>query len=254
MRSVLLRDYGGEAAAQVAESPAPAAGPAQVLVTIYQSSTAEAGSAPNLQVVRLLESTGRPAAPAPDVQAAPQVIELLAHVQGQGDVGGRLGTWIGERGSRRWVEGFAIAPSGGIPADDIEYQAVLGRGWMSPWVEGGQFCGSRGMALPILGLRVRLRGASAATHECSYSASFVDGTSVGPVAAGEACEAESLSPVEAFSVLIQPLNDEGSGTAPAEPARLRGRPPRNAVPAGAETQDPDAPAADNPPSSARRRR
>ena len=34
MRSVLLRDYGGEAAAQVAESPAPAAGPAQVLVGV----------------------------------------------------------------------------------------------------------------------------------------------------------------------------------------------------------------------------
>ena len=62
----------------------------------------------------------------------------------------------GSRGSR-------LRPVGGIPADDIEYQAVLGRGWMSPWVEGGQFCGSRGMALPILGLRVRLRGASAAT-------------------------------------------------------------------------------------------
>ena len=76
---------------------------------------------------------------------------MLAHVQGQGDVGGQLGAWIGERGSKRWIEGFAIAPAGGIPADDIEYQAVLGRGWLSPWVEGGQFCGSRGMALPILG-------------------------------------------------------------------------------------------------------
>jgi hypothetical protein len=96
-----------------------------------------------------------------------------------------------------------VAPAAGIPADDIEYQAVLGRGWLSPWVEGGQFCGSRGMALPILGLRLRLRGATAETHECTYEATFVDGTHVGPVQDGEACEAESLAAVEAFSITIR---------------------------------------------------
>jgi hypothetical protein len=36
----------------------------------------------------------------------------------------------------------------GAQTGDIEYQAVLGRGWLSPWIEGGKFCGSRGMALP----------------------------------------------------------------------------------------------------------
>ena len=49
----------------------------------------------------------------------------------------------------------------GIAPEDIEYQAVLGRNWLSPWVEGGKFCGSRGMALPLLGLKVRLKGAAA---------------------------------------------------------------------------------------------
>ncbi len=196
-----------------------AGGPAQVLVTIYQSPNADASTAPNLQVVRLLDPAARQGAPVPSPQTAAQVVDVLAHVQGQGDVGGRLGSWIGERGSKRWVEGFAIAPADGIPGDDIEYQAVLGRGWMSPWVEGGQFCGSRGMALPILGLRVRLRGASAATHECLYAATFVDGASIGPVQAGEACEAESLAPVEAFSVIIRPRPDDEAAALPiGEPA------------------------------------
>ena len=89
-----------------------------------------------------------------------------------------------------------------MPAD-IEYQAVLGRGWLSPWIEGGKFCGSRGMALPLLGLKVRLKGGAAKTHECSYSATFVDGSSVGPVPAGETCEAESLAALEAFQVVIR---------------------------------------------------
>ena len=202
-------------------------GPGHLLVTIYQAS--DAAAAPRLQVTRLFGSAA-PAETAPTVAAAePEapvvsqpprqppvaggVADLLAHVQSHGDVGGRLGQWLGEPGSKLWVEGFAIAPVSAIPASDIEYQAVLGRGWLSPWVEGGQYCGSRGMALPILGLKVRLRGASADTHECRVTASFVDGSRIGPVGAGEACEAESLSPVEALMVEIVPRGQVTGGAA-----------------------------------------
>ncbi len=128
--------------------------------------------------------------------------EVAAHVQGRGDVLTRLDEWMGERGSQRWIEGFAIAPRQPVTRDDIEYQAVLGRGWLSPWSDGGHYCGSRGMALPILGLRVRLRGPAAERFDLRVSATFVDGTSVGPSDTGEACEAESLAPLEAFHVEI----------------------------------------------------
>lgn len=196
-------------------------GTGHVLVTVYQAPDAPVAAAPHLQVMRLFSSAAGipPAAPLSPAQVAAQAAvgpapqaeqpaagpaDLLAHIQSSGDVGGHLGVWLGERGSKKWIEGFAIAPVEGIPVADIEYQAVLGRGWLSPWVEGGQFCGSRGMALPILGLKVRLRGASAETHRLEVSATFVDGTAVGPVGSGEACEAESLSPVEALLVSIQP--------------------------------------------------
>ena len=129
--------------------------------------------------------------------------EIAAHVQLRGDIGAMFGEWIGDRGSKRWVEGFALSPRGEVAPADIEYQAVLGRGWLSPWVEGGQLCGSRGMALPLLGLRARLRGKARETHRCTYSATFVDGTAIGPVADGEACEAESMAPLEAFQIVVQ---------------------------------------------------
>ena len=83
----------------------------------------------------------------------------MAHVQRTGDMPGKIGEWVGTRGSRQWIEGFSLTPRDGIKPADIEYQAVLGRGWLSPWIEGGKFCGSRGMALPLLGLKVRLKGA-----------------------------------------------------------------------------------------------
>ncbi len=182
-----------------------AGGPAQVLVTIYKP-PGNPDAAPNLQVLRLLEAApampAGGAAKAPAGGRTPAVMDAVAHIQGRGDVGAVLGEWLGEPGSKRWIEGFAIAPTGEVTPNDIEYQAVLGRGWLSPWVEGGQFCGSRGMALPVLGMRLRLRGAAAEQFECAYEASFVDGTKVGPVKAGEACEAESLAAMEAFQIVL----------------------------------------------------
>jgi len=201
-------------------------GPAQVLVTVYQDPDAQ-HDAPKLQVIRLTEgATEVTAAPAEDAAPADTAakadpgrpVEVAAHIYGRGDVGGALGEWMGERGSKRWIEGFGLAPSAGVAPADIEYQAVLGRGWLSPWAEGGQFCGSRGMSLPILGLRARLRGAAASTHTLTVSAAFVDGTEIGPKSDGEACEAPSLSPLEAFQVTLRPLAAAGK-KAPASPAK-----------------------------------
>jgi hypothetical protein len=194
-------------------------GPAQVLVTVYQSAE-RAGEAPKLQVIRLTEpARPTPSAPAPVV---PTAAEVMAHIYGRGDVPGRFGEWMGERGSRRWVEGFGLQPRHQVPPTDIEYQAVLGRGWLSPWSEGGQFCGSRGMSLPILGLRVRLRGASAQTHSLTVSATFVDGAVIGPASDGQACEAPSLAALEAFQVTLE---EKRAAAAPKRGRPMPAKPP-----------------------------
>jgi hypothetical protein len=157
---------------------------------------------------------------------APAVMEMVAHIQERGDVGSMLGDWLGERGSKRWIEGFGLSPTRLVSPKDIEYQGVLGQGWLSPWVEGGQFCGSRAMALPLLGLRVRLRGEAAAAYDVAYSASFVDGSAVGPSVNGEACEADSLAAMEAFQIVIRPraMRDEAAapqGATGGKPARAK---------------------------------
>ena len=192
-------------------------GPAQILMTVYMLPESPNG-APKLQVMRLSEGVAPPAEPVATAAVAAigkadagtdeSPAEVAAHIQVRGDVVAQLGDWIGEKGSQHWIEGFAVIPRGDVQADEIEYQAVLGRGWLSPWSEGGQFCGSRGMALPILGLRIRLRGAALATHSIEVSATFTDGTAVGPVAAGEPCEAASLAPLEAFQIVIRKIDAE----------------------------------------------
>lgn len=190
-------------------------GSVPILVTIYQAPEATPDEAPRLQVMRLNDA----AAPVPAREPAGEQkdADVVAHIQRTGDVGAKLGEWMGTRGSRLWIEGFAISPGDAIAGTDIEYQAVLGRDWLSPWVEGGKFCGSRGMALPLLGLAARLKGAAAATHGLTYSASFVDGATVGPVKAGEPCQAPSLAALEAFKIELLPKG--AARTSRPEPVR-----------------------------------
>ncbi len=205
----------------VVPGQAPAAAPAQV---------------PAAPVALAAPEAPAPApAPAPKVTpppptAAPQnsppagagdtsTAEMVAHIQTRGDVACGLTDWMGNPGSKHWIEGFAIAPKHVIGPGDIEYQAVLGRGWLSPWAEGGQFCGSRGMSLPILGLRVRLRGQAADHYDCALSASFIDGTQVGPLDNGEPVQSESLAPLEAFHLEIRPRDGQAEASAEAPPAK-----------------------------------
>ncbi|MXV43597.1 hypothetical protein GS501_00695 [Saccharibacter sp. 17.LH.SD] len=192
-------------------------GPAGVMVTTYQEPESSQ-EGPRLQVMRLIsgvydanqEAEGQAAASASAEVIGEEGRDIVAHVQRHGDVKQSFGEWVGTPGSQLWVEGFAINTDR-ITTNDIEYQAVLGRGWLSPWVEGGQFCGSRGMSLPILGLRVRLRGEAASQWSLRVSATFTDGTRLGPVdGADDALEAESLAPLEAFRIELIPAKAEAT--------------------------------------------
>ena len=111
-------------------------GPAQVLVTIYQLPNMPE-SAPKLQVRQLLGAAEMP--PGGAVASDPPASsDIVAHIQSRGDVGAGFGAWLGERGSHLWIEGFALDAPEGIDPRDLSYQALLGRGWFSPWAEAGE--------------------------------------------------------------------------------------------------------------------
>jgi hypothetical protein len=159
----------------------------------------------------LLESAAPPASSFGDTSlrrgsrpalASAIAAEIVAHVHNVGDVTGACGAWIGVPGSKLWIEGFGITPRQGMAVADIEYLGIKDLGGPLHWVSGGTFCGTRGLSMPLRGLGVRLRNAAAGRYGCAYSVRFVDGTEIGPVAAGELCQAGSLSSVEAFQIQI----------------------------------------------------
>jgi hypothetical protein len=194
-------------------------GPAQILITIYQPAGV-ADAAPKLRVLRLSEPEAAavaPATPQRPVMVLTEPHDIIAHIQQTGDVGRSFGEWVGTPGSKFAVEGFSMSAPAGLEAGDLTYQAVLGRGWLSPWAESGQFCGSRGMALPILGLRVKLSDAAAKIYDLHYSASFVDGTRLDDLNGDDGCETPSLAPLEAMRVVLTPKGGGRSKTvAPAK--------------------------------------
>jgi hypothetical protein len=196
-------------------------GGAEVLVTLYWNVSDAAAMSPPLRLVRLnpdgavaptadtlggASSGGfgreavRSLAGGPPVARA----EIVAHIEGIGDVDGKVGDWVGMRGSGRAIEGFGLTPRQGIASEEFEIRAVLGRDWLSPWLPGGSFCGSRGLALPLRGFCLRLHPGAAARSDMVCFARFVDGSEVGPVGSDRPVAAPSLAALEAFQVVVRP--------------------------------------------------
>jgi LPS sulfotransferase NodH len=128
--------------------------------------------------------------------------DVLAHIRNIGDVTGPCGTWIGQPGSGLWIEGFNIKLRNGMPPGAIKYQAIHDFGRVSPWVDGGDYCGSRGISVPLRGFCIRTNDASAGMLHCEYSAWFQDGETVGPVPAGQPCQSARNAPLESLQILL----------------------------------------------------
>jgi hypothetical protein len=188
---------------------------ASVLLTIYKMA---GGMAPPELRISLVQPSG--SAP-PDHKAAEALasepLKLMAHVERAGDVAVKGGLWAGQPGGRGAIEGFSVTPGDTIKPDDIEYQAVLGSDWTTPWLSGGEFCGSRGLSLPLLGARIRLRGEAAKLYSVSYWGSFVGTGEIGPVADGAVCGG-SGAPLEALRVVLTRRASQPTATLINRPA------------------------------------
>jgi hypothetical protein len=224
---------------------------AHIMLTTYRGGQAPA---PELRI-RAIRSIGAveiaPANPAlaaltsetPDAAS----LTLLVHVENRGDIVVGPGAWGGAPRRDCALHGFAIQTRHALAAIELEYQAILGEDWQTPWFQGGEFCGNRSMSLPLRGVRLRLAGRSADHFACTYWGWFHDGTQTGPVSDGNACTAggETLTAIRVEITRrpvpeMQVVHDHGrthqrvapspvSSIKPASTPDLRERPRQNRI-------------------------
>jgi hypothetical protein len=123
----------------------------------------------------------------------PPTNSLLVHVQTVGDVSGAFGEWVGTRGSKNWIEGFAIAAPAGLAPQDLSYQAILSPTWRSPEFSAGDYCGSRGVGLPLVGFLISLSPRARRDFKLRYHGSFTDSATIKSANSGEPCVCDTVN-------------------------------------------------------------
>ena len=85
-------------------------------------------------------------------------LRYMAHISTKGDTGWlKDGEFIGNRGPRLPLEGFAIELTGENAAQyDLRYMAYRHGGGETDWVSNGAFCGTRGASQAIYAIVVKL--------------------------------------------------------------------------------------------------
>jgi len=141
-------------------------------------------------------------------------LDILAHIRGRGDVRFLDTPWVGRLGPGSWIEGFTIQPHGRLAEAAIEYKGLAASGAETPWIEGGNFCGTRGRSLPLVGFAVRQKAVpGAAPLDCEYTGYFQSGATAGPTRNGAPCRsATEQDALEGMQLRITPRPPPGTPT------------------------------------------
>ena len=152
-------------------------------------------------------------------------LQISCHVRARGDVKFADVPWAGRVAPGLWIEAFSVRPLEVFGAQDIEYKGLTGSGFETPWLSDDKMCGTKGMAVPLVGFAVRLKPeAASADYDCEYSGYFQSGVTVGPLRNGAPCRSTVANdPLEGIQVRLlrrTPLSTEVSAAAPAKAARV----------------------------------
>jgi hypothetical protein len=187
----------------------------RVLITTYRA----ANQAPGTMPLRLTRLDGPEAAAPATAETQPGIaFEVLLHVATLGDQTMTTQAWAGAGGPSQWIEGFAARPLGGVPAEAIEYRALLLDGRASNWQPGGSFVGTRGQSVPLAGFAARLTGAYASRFTLRYAGLFAQSGASQASSNGAECRSPSpRDPLLALRFELVP-NETASARRPAAQA------------------------------------
>ena len=134
----------------------------------------------------------------------PLPIQIQAHIRTRGDMSFADVPWAGRVAPGLWIESFSVRPLQRFGPQDIEYKGLTGSGFETPWLSDDKMCGTKGMAVPLVGFAVRLKpSAAAAAYDCEYSGYFQSGLTVGPLRNGAPCRSTVANdPLEGIQIRL----------------------------------------------------
>lgn len=194
---------------------------------IVNSLRGPGGEALSIKVERLgSRAEAAPAAPvatsAPPIAAGDAALpmHISAHIRTRGDMSFTNMPWAGRVAAGLWIESFSVRPLERFAAKDIEYKGLTSSGFETPWLSDEKMCGTKGMAVPLVGFAVRLKpSAASAAYDCEYSGYFQSGATVGPLRNGAPCRsAVANDPLEGLQIRL--LKRLAAGP-PAPPAAAK---------------------------------
>jgi hypothetical protein len=151
-------------------------------------------------------------------------IQIGAHIRTRGDMSFADMPWAGRVAPGLWIESFSVRPMQNFGAQDIEYKGLTGSGFETPWLSDEKMCGTKGMAVPLVGFAVRLKpSATAAAYDCEYSGYFQSGLTVGPLRNGAPCRSTVANdPLEGIQIrLVRRVTASVPTVAAPDTIRLR---------------------------------
>jgi hypothetical protein len=176
-----------------ARATAPAERPAEPLVAVAEQSADRAD-----------ELASNAAAASGTATSLP--LQIGVHVRSRGDLNFSGFPWAGRVAPGLWIESFSVRPLQRFSATDVEYKGLTGSGFETPWLSDDKVCGTKGMAVPLVGFAIRLKPNPASTpaeYDCEYSGYFQSGLTVGPLRNGAPCRSTVANdPLEGMQVRI----------------------------------------------------
>jgi hypothetical protein len=195
---------------------------------IVNSLRAPGGEVLSIKVERLDSRAEAPAPAAPVAASAPATagdaaaptMRISAHIRTRGDMSFTDVPWAGRVAAGLWIESFSVRPLERFAAKDVEYKGLTSSGFETPWLSDEKMCGTKGMAVPLVGFAVRLKPSPAsAAYDCEYSGYFQSGATVGPLRNGAPCRSTVANdPLEGLQIRL--LKRLAAGR-PAPPAAAK---------------------------------
>ena len=128
-----------------------------------------------IQIIELSQDPGGARSAAASAPLNLSNLQFLGHVAGRGDVFADCDTWIAGPLAPSRIEGLAVQWPDKVPGFNLRYSVVTGgsRPTRGPMVEAGTFAGTRGRALPLIGVTFEISGSTAAGQQLVVDSIFL---------------------------------------------------------------------------------